>query len=326
MSRMKFVIRMSGAATFQGWSSLDSLFFKMGRIEPEEIPDRVGKDFDLDPVTPEIEEPTWIEEIDEGVIISIKYPFRRHICAACWETFINVKALIEHLEQKHADGLIRFQCSKSSRNFPKLQGIAIHYGLCIKGKLGKKTGIRQNIDELPEAQNRFNALSQDTAVEPEQEEQVEKFTCEVCEAAFGTKPGLGQHIRHRHPKLANEKRMAVEADIQRKRAARRKVAEEKPTKPRGNVWSFQEEMELMALCEKYSGERHINKAIEKELRTKTAKQISDKRRTLSLQAKKQAVKPVQTKGKRKVQGVPQSQTAALPRPQEEEETDKSKQA
>ena len=32
------------------------------------------------------------------------------------------------------------------------------------------------------------------------------------------------------------------------------------------------------------------------------------------------------KGKRIVQGVPQSQTAALPRPQEEEETDKSKQA
>ena len=35
---------------------------------------------------------------------------------------------------------------------------------------------------------------------------------------------------------------------------------------------------------------------------------------------------VNKKGKRKVQGVPQSQTAALPRPQEEEETDKSKQA
>ena len=32
------------------------------------------------------------------------------------------------------------------------------------------------------------------------------------------------------------------------------------------------------------------------------------------------------KGKRKVQGVPQSQTAALPRHQEEEKTDKSKQA
>ena len=32
------------------------------------------------------------------------------------------------------------------------------------------------------------------------------------------------------------------------------------------------------------------------------------------------------KGKRKVQGVPQSQTAALPRYQEEEDTDESKQA
>ena len=35
---------------------------------------------------------------------------------------------------------------------------------------------------------------------------------------------------------------------------------------------------------------------------------------------------VDKKGKRKVQGVSQSQTAALPRHQEEEETDKSKQA
>ena len=35
---------------------------------------------------------------------------------------------------------------------------------------------------------------------------------------------------------------------------------------------------------------------------------------------------MEKKGKWKVQGVPQSQTAALPRPQEEEETDKSKQA
>ena len=35
---------------------------------------------------------------------------------------------------------------------------------------------------------------------------------------------------------------------------------------------------------------------------------------------------VYIKGKRKVQGVPQPQTAALPRPQEEEENDKSKQA
>ena len=40
----------------------------------------------------------------------------------------------------------------------------------------------------------------------------------------------------------------------------------------------------------------------------------------------QIVWTYEKKGKRKVQGVPQSQTAAIPRPQEEEETDKSKQA
>ena len=41
---------------------------------------------------------------------------------------------------------------------------------------------------------------------------------------------------------------------------------------------------------------------------------------------RELLKQSKKKGKRKVQGVPQSQTAALPKPQEEEETDKSKQA
>ena len=43
---------------------------------------------------------------------------------------------------------------------------------------------------------------------------------------------------------------------------------------------------------------------------------------VKLAGRKSALK----KGKRKVQGVSQSQTAALPRHQEEEESDKSKQA
>ena len=51
---------------------------------------------------------------------------------------------------------------------------------------------------------------------------------------------------------------------------------------------------------------------------KIKKKKNRDRNNFSLHCKKE--------GKRKVQGVPQSQTAALPRPQEEEETDKSKQA
>ena len=48
--------------------------------------------------------------------------------------------------------------------------------------------------------------------------------------------------------------------------------------------------------------------------------------TVRLILSNKAAREVSKKGKRNVQGVPQSQTAALPRPQEEEETDKSKQA
>ena len=49
--------------------------------------------------------------------------------------------------------------------------------------------------------------------------------------------------------------------------------------------------------------------------------------TASLKNEYQYIKYIYVKkGKKKVQGVPQSQTAALPRHQEEEEPDKSKQA
>ena len=47
---------------------------------------------------------------------------------------------------------------------------------------------------------------------------------------------------------------------------------------------------------------------------------------IELQLNKSNSSDTEKKGKRKVQGVPQSQTAALHRPQEEEKTDKSKQA
>ena len=47
---------------------------------------------------------------------------------------------------------------------------------------------------------------------------------------------------------------------------------------------------------------------------------------MKLEISLENILPWKKKGKRKVQGMPQSQTAALPRHQEEEETDKTKQA
>ena len=51
-----------------------------------------------------------------------------------------------------------------------------------------------------------------------------------------------------------------------------------------------------------------------------------RKRQQPTRAKQTNALKVWKKGKRKAQGVPQPQTAAPPRPQEEQETDKSKQA
>ena len=59
--------------------------------------------------------------------------------------------------------------------------------------------------------------------------------------------------------------------------------------------------------------------------TKTATWASKRNEIVRLQQEKQQHYN-KNKGKRNVQEVPQSQTAALPRHQEEEETDKPKQA
>ena len=51
------------------------------------------------------------------------------------------------------------------------------------------------------------------------------YDCEVCQERFPTKIGFGQHIRHRHPDLSNQKRIAaVETDIERKRRVQKAEA------------------------------------------------------------------------------------------------------
>lgn len=107
---------------------------------------------------------------------------------------------------------------------------------------------------------------------------------------FKSKIGLGQHVRHRHPDLANQKRIdAAAADINRKRQERLKVKEAKPSEPARasklagrQVWSSEEDELLRKLSSKHAGERFINVLIAKELPGKTNKQTSDRRRTLGL--------------------------------------------
>lgn len=64
-----------------------SLIFIYGaRVRPDHISEKIGQDLEseLTPL-PDMQEPEWIENVTENGIISIKYPFRPHNCAACWE-------------------------------------------------------------------------------------------------------------------------------------------------------------------------------------------------------------------------------------------------
>ncbi|MDO5650240.1 MAG: reverse transcriptase domain-containing protein, partial [Gallicola sp.] len=92
-----------------------------------------------------------------------------------------------------------------------------------------------------------------------------------CGLAFHTRSGLSQHCRHRHPNERNEQR-------KEKLGGRRKVKE---TGSRNKVWTEEEIEQLVILEAKYVGKRNINKCIEMELKSKTNKQISDKRRELA---------------------------------------------
>ena len=86
---------------------------------------------------------------------------------------------------------------------------------------GRNTEVNRERPDLGnsqvETQNRFEALTQRQETVADSAD----YACEVCQKRFQAKTGLGQHIRHRHPDLADQKRIdAVEADIERKRRAR----------------------------------------------------------------------------------------------------------
>lgn len=119
----------------------------------------------------------------------------------------------------HKEGFLRFVCERRNRSFPQLQSVAIHYGKCVKGQIGRTNGRQPTAPQRAETldtHNRFEGLAQET--QPAADADTPIYTCEACSATFSLKIGLGQHIRHRHLDWANKKRLAaVAADIERKR-------------------------------------------------------------------------------------------------------------
>ena len=243
-----------------------------------------------------------LEEADG--VYTVKYPLRRTQCRTCMERFNNIPACVSHVEARH-QGQVRFVCGKCKKSYPKHNRVAIHHGKCKGGALprnGMNTGNGEGSPQPTQTttQNRFEILNEELnedAVPNEEPQEVNEvvaetadYNCEVCQSRFGTKIGLGQHIRHQHPDLANQKRIAaVQNDIERKRNVRKEKAKastrtsntQPNAKVKASAWS-QEEVDLpIALDIKHHGARHRNKLIAEELKSKTSKQISDKRRTLN---------------------------------------------
>lgn len=122
--------------------------------------------------------------------------------------------------------------------------------------------------------------------------------CSECHEQFRSKSGLGQHIRHKHPCLANERRIqAAKADIERKRAARTSSNTIVASNSAGQghrAWTDEEVSLLLELESEFKGVKFIKKAISEHLTSKTLIQISDKRRALAKTAQR-ARPPVREK-------------------------------
>jgi hypothetical protein len=178
-------------------------------------------------MTPEYED-IAVNTIDG--VLTIKYPFMIHRCSVCREILENPKKLVEHMERKHSKDFLTFKCSLCGKLNGKIKGIAIHYGLCKK-----KRRLRSSTDTTTEdiiipsqpiqlSPNRFAGLQISEVEDSSTSSTLQDFQCEECKASFPSKIGLGQHIKHMHPCLANQNRLAaVQKDINRKREKRKTV-------------------------------------------------------------------------------------------------------
>ncbi|XP_078051849.1 uncharacterized protein LOC144477995, partial [Augochlora pura] len=108
---------------------------------------------------------------------------------------------------------------------------------------------------------------------------IDGLSCPTCGSVFSTKRGLSQHERIRHPVVRNQERIA-QASVSARPVNR------------ASVWSKEETETLVRLNEIYKNEKQPNAKIHQILTTKTAKQISDKRRLLFAPVREEIEEPV----------------------------------
>lgn len=196
----------------------------------------------------------------------VEVPSNIYQCGACKSAFINHREFQKHTLIHECKFL--FKCTSCERMFNSTHAVLVHRIHC-KG-------------EAPPRRDPSN------------------FVCSVCHCPFGSSRGLGQHERHRHPEVRNRKRIEQrEKEIRRKREARYQASNRfshlqdelldvssggsvERQIDRSKIWSDNEVTLLKELDAKFKGAKHINIKIAESLRSKSNKQISDKRRQLGL--------------------------------------------
>lgn len=134
----------------------------------------------------------------------------------------------------HKDDFIELFCANCNKANPRLTGIVINYGLCTKdlNRRGRMelvgdylwlSMIWENPPSIPRSRRCVPSSGAPYLTTREEVDLPVTITAllewSVCHEQF--KSGLGEHIRHKHLSLANERRIqARKADIERKRAAR----------------------------------------------------------------------------------------------------------
>ncbi|GCC16572.1 hypothetical protein chiPu_0022439 [Chiloscyllium punctatum] len=196
-----------------------------------------------------------INRENQKIEIVINYPIDNFNCPYCNIIYNTIGQYRKHLKICKGIKSIRVRCNKCKWE-GNYHAVACHYAKC-----------NININENDNENNESNNLMRKEDGETENPVQ-----CEVCQAKFKTTRGLGQHERHAHPLLRNEKRKIG--------VKKGKVKEVDPEKVRKGIWSITEVAEVQRLEIEFKGCKNINKRMAERIITKTAKQISDKRRLL----------------------------------------------
>jgi hypothetical protein len=178
----------------------------------------------------------------------------------CNESFNQMARAVKHVKSKYG-AMLMFRCDKCEEAREGYRGARIHYEKCKY--------------EVP-----LPRLIRPGAGLPAQP----AFPCEQCEVIKATVRGLGQHVRHAHPNLANEKRIAgVRSDIERKTQRRQTAREQRIREgwtPGEPIWNPEATLQLEQLCNEYRGCGRINVLIAQRMPQYTNKQIKDRRRRL----------------------------------------------